>query len=95
MGCCALLRIGDDEYEVAKMAVTSKVQGSGIGRKVLHATIEAARASGARRLYLETNHTLEPAIRLYESAGFKHLPPEKITPSVYDRADVYMEKILR
>src|ERR1700726_1272626 len=39
VGCCALLRIGEDEYEVAKMAVTSKVQGAGIGRKVLHATI--------------------------------------------------------
>jgi len=97
VGCCALIRIGkdEDEYEVAKMAVTSKVQGAGIGRKVLHATIEAARASGARRLYLETNHALEPAIRLYESAGFKHLPPEKIKPSVYDRADVFMEKLLR
>jgi GNAT superfamily N-acetyltransferase len=94
LGCCALLRIGDAEYEVAKMAVTAASQGAGIGRKLLEATIETARKAGARRLYLETNHTLTPAIRLYESVGFKHLPPEKITPSPYERADVYMEMLL-
>src|SRR5215469_13563314 len=28
VGCCALLRMGDDEFEVAKMAVVSGHQGS-------------------------------------------------------------------
>lgn len=94
LGCCALLRIGEAEFEVAKMAVTAASQGAGIGRKLLLATIEAGRNAGARRLYLETNHVLKPAIRLYESVGFKHLAPEQITPSPYERADVYMEMIL-
>jgi putative acetyltransferase len=94
VGCCALRRLGDAEFEVAKMAVTPAFQGAGIGRKLLEAVIEAGRTMGARRLYLETNHTLTPAIRLYESVGFKHIPPERITPSVYARADVYMEMIL-
>jgi putative acetyltransferase len=94
VGCCALLRSGADEFEVAKTAVDSSWQGSGIGRKLLHAVIEAARAAGARRLYLETNHILTPAIRLYESVGFRHLPAERIVPSPYARADVYMEMIL-
>jgi putative acetyltransferase len=93
VGCCALRRLNDTEFEVAKMAVTPAFQGSGVGRKVLLAAIEAGRAMGARRLYLETNHTLTPAIRLYESVGFKHIPPERITPSVYVRADVYMEML--
>jgi len=94
IGCCALLRMAEDEFEVAKMAVTPACQGRGIGRKLLQAAIEAARSSGARRLYLETNHTLTPAIRLYESLGFRHLPTEQITPSPYARADVYMEMVL-
>jgi len=95
VGCCALRRMTDDEFEVAKMAVTAACQGAGIGRKLLRTVIEAGRASGARRLYLETNHTLKPAIRLYESAGFQHLSPDKIIPSAYARADVYMELLFR
>ncbi len=91
VGCCALLAMGPGEFEVAKMAVTESCQRAGIGRRLLEAVVREARASGATRLYLETNHTLTPAIRLYESQGFRHLPPERIVPSVYARADVYME----
>jgi putative acetyltransferase len=93
VGCCALRRMSDTEFEVAKMAVTPGFQGAGIGRKLLHAVIEAGRSSGARRLYLETNHRLKPAIHLYESMGFRHLAPAEITPSPYERADVYMELV--
>ena len=91
----ALRRMSDGEFEVAKMAVTPACQGTGIGRKLLQTVIEAGRASGARRLYLETNHILKPAIRLYESMGFRHLSPDKIIPSPYARADVYMELLFR
>jgi putative acetyltransferase len=94
VGCCALRRVGEKEFEVAKMAVTQAFQGAGIGRKLLQAVIEKGREMGARRLYLETNHTLKPAIHLYESLGFRHLPPEEIVPSPYVRADVYMELVL-
>jgi putative acetyltransferase len=94
VGCCALLRMRDGEFEVAKMAVASAHQGAGIGRKLLQATIEVGRSAGARRLYLETNSRLETAVRLYESVGFKHLAPDRITPSPYARANVYMEMIL-
>jgi putative acetyltransferase len=93
VGCCALRRISDTEFEVAKMAVTPGFQGAGIGRRLLCAVIDAGRNSGARRLYLETNHRLKPAIHLYESIGFRHLAPEEITPSPYERADVYMELV--
>jgi GNAT superfamily N-acetyltransferase len=93
VGCCALVRSGEGEFEVAKMAVTAECQGSGIGRKLLEAVVEAARSSGARRLYLETNHALTPAIRLYESVGFRPMPPGHESP--YARADVFMEMLLR
>ena len=94
VGCCALLRIRDREFELAKMAVAAGYQGSGIGRTLLQAVIEASRSAGALRLYLETNHVLEPAIRLYRSIGFTPLPPDRIVPSPYARADVFMELIL-
>jgi putative acetyltransferase len=94
VGCCALRRIREEEFEVAKMAVTPAFQGAGIGRKLLHAVVEAGRAMGARRLFLETNHRLTPAIRLYESLGFRHLAPEEFVHSDYERSDVQMELLL-
>jgi GNAT superfamily N-acetyltransferase len=94
VGCCALVRIADREFEVAKMAVEPSYQRAGIGRRLLVAAIEEGRNAGAHRLYLETNHVLTPAIRLYESVGFKHIDPTRIIPSQYARADVYMELIL-
>jgi putative acetyltransferase len=74
--------MNEKEFEVAKMAVEPAYQGVGIGRKLLHATIDEGRNAGAQRLYLETNHVLTPAIRLYESLGFKHLDAERIVPSL-------------
>jgi GNAT superfamily N-acetyltransferase len=94
VGCCALVRLDDTSFEVAKMAVTPSWQGRGLGRKLLEHVIAEARRRRAERLYLETNSKLTPAIRLYESFGFNHLPADRVTPSPYRRADVYMELFL-
>jgi putative acetyltransferase len=91
VGCCALLAMGPGEFEVAKMAITESLQGVGAGRRLLEFVITEATTSGATRLYLETNRKLAPAIRLYESVGFRRLPPERVVPSPYARADVFME----
>ena len=95
LGCCALLRIEAGAFEVAKMAVTEAARGQGVGRRVLEFAIAVARASGASRLYLETNGKLQPAIRLYESVGFRHVPAERVVPSSYARVDVYMELLIQ
>ena len=94
VGCCALLAMGPGEFEVAKMAVTEAAQGLGIGRRLLEAAVAAARAAGAARLFLETNSKLAPAIRLYESVGFRHLPAERREASPYARSNVQMEMVL-
>jgi GNAT superfamily N-acetyltransferase len=95
VGCCALVAMSPGEFEVAKMAVTESAQGLGIGRRLLAATIEVARAAGASQLFLETNSVLAPAIRLYESVGFRHIPADRKKASPYARSDVQMELILR
>jgi GNAT superfamily N-acetyltransferase len=94
IGCCGLIRLNEKEFEVAKMAVEPSYQGAGIGRRLLQAVIEEARRADAHRLYLETNHVLTPAIRLYQSLGFTHIDPSRIIPSAYARADVYLELLL-
>jgi GNAT superfamily N-acetyltransferase len=91
VGCCALLRRGENEFEVGKMAVSTDHQGQGIGRLLLLAVIDEARRAGATRLYLETNDVLTPAIRLYESEGFTRLDPVCIAASPYARSNVAME----
>jgi len=91
VGCCALLRMGKREYEVAKMAVSPEHQGKGIGRLLLSAAVTEAQHLGASRLYLETNQILKPAIALYESIGFQHIDQSRAVPSHYTRANVYME----
>jgi len=91
IGCCALMPMGPGEFEVSKMTITASAQGLGAGRLQLQGVVDAARAMGAKRLYLETNHVLGPAIHLYEAVGFTHVPPERLTPSPYARADTFME----
>jgi N-acetylglutamate synthase-like GNAT family acetyltransferase len=92
VGCCALVAMGDREYELSKMAVTPAERGNGIGRKLMTATLDLAERMGARRLFLGTNRMLTSAIALYESVGFEHLPPERAPQGYYERANVYMER---
>jgi putative acetyltransferase len=88
-GCCALMALADGGFEVAKMAVAEPYKGRGLGRALMAACVERARAAGAPRLYLETNSGLAPALALYRSFGFREITPA--TPSPYARADVVME----
>ena len=88
IGCCALVFVRPNVYEVAKMAVSEQYRGRGVGRHLLAYVIGQAQALGATLLTLVTNDKLANAIHLYESLGFRHLPPE---PSPYKRANVFME----
>ncbi|HEV2273807.1 MAG TPA: GNAT family N-acetyltransferase [Acidobacteriaceae bacterium] len=94
VGCCALIPHGPARFEIGKMAVREDLQGRGIGRKLMDSAIELARSLGANRLYLETNHSLDAALRLYESVGFVHLQGEEHKHSEYSRSDMQMELIL-
>jgi putative acetyltransferase len=89
VGCCALIAMPDGGFEVAKMAVAEAHKGRGLGRVLMAACVERARATGAPRLYLETNSALAPALGLYRSFGFRVIEPAE--PSPYARADVAME----
>lgn len=52
------------------------MHGGGIGRKLVQACIEGARARGYKKLKLWTNDVLVSARRIYEAAGFKLLRSE-------------------
>lgn len=89
LGTVALLRYDDDLVELTKMAVEPGLRGGGIGRKLMAGAIAAFQDMGGRELFLESSHRLGPALKLYESVGFRHHPAPR-PGSHYQRADVYM-----
>jgi GNAT superfamily N-acetyltransferase len=89
VGTVALRHAGDGVYELTKMAVEPALRGAGIGRALLDAAIDAYRGLGGRELYLESSSVLQPALRMYEGAGFVHHPAPR-PGSHYARADVHM-----
>ena len=89
VGCVALLKMHDGGYEVAKMTVSEDLRGSGLGRQLMQRCIDAGAEMGARRLYLETNSGLGPALGLYRAMGFRVLAP---CETEYSRCDVWMER---
>ncbi|HEY1879907.1 MAG TPA: GNAT family N-acetyltransferase [Caulobacteraceae bacterium] len=91
VGCCALMAMADGGFELAKMAVAEAAQGRGFAKALLAAAVDAARAAGAPRIYLESNASLTPALTLYRRFGFTDVPLERRTVSPYARADVWME----
>lgn len=90
MGVCALMKMEDPDYdfELAKMAVSPKAHGKGIGFLLGKAIIDRAKERGGKMLYLESNTQLEQAINLYHKLGFKKVVGRS-TP--YERCNIQME----
>lgn len=91
VGCVALVPMGDNVFELSKMAVTPRMRGMGLGRRLVEHLIAAAKARGAAKLFLGSSTRLPDALHLYEAAGFQHVAPEDVPPLPYTRADVFME----
>lgn len=72
VGTCGLLRTGEREFELIKMAVLPEARGRGLGEALLKAAIARAFAMGGEWLFLLTNSKSEAAIRMYERSGFVH-----------------------
>jgi DNA-binding MarR family transcriptional regulator/GNAT superfamily N-acetyltransferase len=88
VGTCALIRMEDGRYELAKMAVAQSVRGKGIGWLLGRAALERARDLEAPAVYLESNTVLTPAIALYRKLGFRQVSGP---PSPYARCNIQME----
>jgi len=92
VGTVALMKRGVGVYELAKMAVTEKHKGQRIGQKLMYACIDYAGQNGVKRLFLDSNRKLTPALTLYNKVGFKEISVPKDTP--YERCDIRMELYL-
>lgn len=88
-GVCALIKMLDSEYdfELAKMAVSPIAQGKNIGWLLGQAALDRAAANGAKKIYLESNTILKPAINLYHKLEFQKVAGHA-TP--YERCNIQM-----
>ena len=89
VGTVALIAVGDDSFELAKMAVTSEFRGLKIGDELMMACIEYSKKIGKKRIFLLSNTKLLPALNLYKKFNFKEIPLDPNTP--YQRTDIQME----
>lgn len=78
---------GQPEAHLQELYVAPALRGRGIGRALLEATFEAARAAGATGIDLNTGETDTAARALYESSGFTNREGSPDGPSMlfYER----------
>lgn len=95
IGTVALIPTGEPgTVELAKMGVAETARGTGAGRALMTAAIESARDMGAKKVWLESNRTLDAALALYRSAGFSEISEADRTDTPYTRCDIQMQLFL-
>jgi len=90
VGTCALIKVDENSYELAKMAVDEAFQGRHIGKKLGLAVIDKAIFLGANKLILESNKKLIPALNLYKKLGFVPICSDH-HKSIYQRVNITMQ----
>lgn len=87
VGTAALIRSGEQEFELAKMSVTEQWQGKGISNMLLETCLQKANESGAKTITLFSNDQLKAAIGLYLKYGFRHV---EVKDSPFATANIKM-----
>lgn len=80
-GFCAFWLVADQAH-INNLAVLPELRGRGLGTQLLEAVIAEAAHIGATALTLEVRASNQPALRLYQSAGFKE---EGVRKSYYTK----------
>lgn len=89
VGTVALIKREDGIFELSKMAVTEEYKGFRIGQKLMYYCINFAGQNNFKKVFLDSNTILTPAITLYQKVGFKEIPVPEETP--YERCNIRME----
>ena len=91
LGCVALLKHGETEYEISKLAVDPSAQGKGVANQLFDAIFSYAKTNNISKLILETNTKLKAAMGLYNKYGFSEV--KDFTPH-YTRVNIKFKKFL-
>jgi putative acetyltransferase len=74
-GCGGIQLYGKEYGELKRMYVRSQYRGLGLSKQMLEHLAGHARSNGVRLLRLETGIHQHAAIGLYETLGFRIVPP--------------------
>lgn len=91
VGTVSLMKVEDNVYELAKMAVTDSAQGLGIGNALMQHCFNESKRLGILKLLLYSNRSLDSAIHLYKKYGFSEV---ELEAGHYERANIKMEKVI-
>jgi ribosomal protein S18 acetylase RimI-like enzyme len=80
VGCIALRGVTSERCEMKRLYVRPAARGLGLGGTLVQRVIDEARAIGYAEMVLDTLPTMTGAQRLYESLGFRDIPPYRENP---------------
>lgn len=82
--------MGNDEWELCKLAASEQHQGKGAGKAVFLACMQYAIDHGAKKIVIVSNTILTKAITIYRNYGFYEVPLDE-KYAIFDRADIQLE----
>jgi putative acetyltransferase len=74
-GCVGLRQLEPDIGELKRLYVRPPYRSAGLGKRLVEAVVNTARAAGYHELRLDTLQTMTPARALYRSLGFVEIAP--------------------
>lgn len=79
-GCVAFEKWGETRCRMKRMFVPPSRRGTGLGRRLAAAVLEAAKVAGYDEMVLDTSKPMVAATTLYRSLGFEPFEPDYTAP---------------
>jgi len=91
-GCVAYRRISETICEMKRLYIKPAFRGKGIGKALTHEVIKRSREAGYSSMRLDTLPSMEDAIELYHTLGFREIEPYYLNPIAGTK---FMELLLK